>query len=294
MKYTVFLFLMISCSILAQKVVFTPLNSSALIADIIDGAQLTVSVCSFSIDEPKIVLALENAVKRGVKVRIICETPFTDSYIPVRIDAESSLFHMKLIVVDEKTLIIGSANFTTHSLFNSFNDILVVEDSAIGAIFERFFDDLWEGYERNIEVMSGKILMKNFQIEQTVLEQLGKTNKTLDVAMYALTHPQVWAAIKILSSRGVRVRILLDEWFFKNSNLSKLPFSGVELKVVRGFTLHSKLFIIDGRTVLTGSANATKSGYTSNSEMLIIVRDKQLCKEYVQYFERIWMEGERP
>lgn len=285
---------MISCSILAQKVIFTPLDSSAFIADIIDHAEFSISVCSFSIDEPKTILALENAVKRGLKVRVICETPFINKYIPVKIDAESSLFHMKMIIVDEKIVIIGSANFTSHSLFNSFNDILIVENMNTAILLQQFFDDLWKGYTRKIEIGIKGLSMRNFQIEETVLEQISKATRTLDIAMYALTHPKVWAAIKILSSRGVRVRVLLDEWFFKNSNLSKLPFEGIQLKVVRDFTLHSKLFIIDGQTVMTGSANATKSGYLSNAEMLIAIQDKQLCQKYREYFENIWMEGEIP
>ncbi|WP_041084349.1 phospholipase D-like domain-containing protein [Thermotoga profunda] len=293
MRYTV-LFLIISCTVLAQQVLFTPLNSSAIIAGLIDCAEFEVSICTFSIDEPKIVLALENAVKRGVKVRVISETPFTSCCIPTKIDAENSLFHMKVMIVDSKVLIIGSANFTTHSLFNSYNDILVIEDMSVATVFEQFFDDLWEGYEKRIEAKTPKIYFKNFHIEQTILEQLSKATKTLDVAMYAFTHPQVWALVKILSSRGVRVRILLDEWFFKNSNLSKLPFGGIELRVIRDFTLHSKLFIIDGRTVITGSANATKSGYVSNAEMIVILQDRQLCQRYVKYFEDIWMEGEIP
>ncbi len=293
MKYIV-LFLMISCTVLAQNAIFTPVESSAFIVDIIDHAEFSVSVCSFSIDEPKIIAALENAHRRGIKVRVISETPVESDSIPVRIDAESSLFHMKAIVVDEKTLILGSANFTTHSLFSSFNDILVIEDANLAFEFQQFFDDLWEGIERKVQFSGSKILIKNFELEQTVLEQICKASKTLDIAMYAMTHPQVWAALKILSSRGIHVRVLSDEWFFKNSSLSKLPFTGIQLKVIKDFTLHSKLFIIDGRTVVTGSANATKSGYSSNAEMLIIVEDKRICQEYVRYFERIWTEGVEP
>lgn len=293
MKYIV-LFLMISCTVLAQNAIFTPVESSAFIVDIIDHAEFSVSVCSFSIDEPKIIAALENAHRRGIKVRVISETPVESDSIPVRIDAESSLFHMKAIVVDEKTLILGSANYTTHSLFSSFNDILVIEDANLAFEFQQFFDDLWEGIERKVQFSGSKILIKNFELEQTVLEQICRASKTLDIAMYAMTHPQVWAALKILSSRGIHVRVLSDEWFFKNSSLSKLPFTGIQLKVIKDFTLHSKLFIIDGRTVVTGSANATKSGYSSNAEMLIIVEDKRICQEYVRYFERIWTEGVEP
>jgi len=285
---------MISFAALGIEVFFTPLMSSDVIVNQIDSAQQTISICTFSVDEPRIVKALESAVRRGVTVRIISENPLTNSRIPAKIDAESSLFHMKVIVIDEKILLLGSANFTVHSLFQSFNDFLILEDGDIAWAFQRFFDDLWEGRSTGLKLSNSEIFITNFFITDTVLCELGKAKKTLDVAMYALTHPQVWAMLKILSSRGVRVRVLIDEWFFKNSTLSKLPFGGIDLKVIRDFTLHSKLFIVDGKTVLTGSANATKSGYTSNAELLVVLKDKHITRQYNEYFERLWMEGEIP
>ncbi|MEJ5229090.1 MAG: phospholipase D-like domain-containing protein [Pseudothermotoga sp.] len=285
---------MISFVALGIEVFFTPLVSVDVIVKQIESAQHTISLCTFTIDEPEIVMALENAVRRGVKVRVISESPLINSQIPAKIDAESSLFHMKVIVMDEKVLLLGSANFTVHSLFQSFNDFLILEDSDIASAFQYFFDDLWEGRSTGLTLNHPKIFITNLFIADTVLKELSKAKKTLDVAMYALTHPQVWATIKILSSRGVRVRVLIDEWFFRNSDLSKLPFGGMDLRVIKDFTLHSKLFIIDRQAVLTGSANATKSGYTSNAEMLVVIKDKNITRQYNEYFERLWMEGEIP
>lgn len=283
--------LIIARLIVAIEVIFTPMSAIDIVS-ILERAEYSISICTFSIDEPSIIKSLEGAVKRGVDVKVISETPLYASNIPLKIDAESSLFHLKVILVDQKISIIGSANFTSHSIQRSFNDILIINDPNMGAKFQNFFDDLWNGFFGKIRLRSDDLYATTTNIEETVLCELSKAKKSVDVAMYALTHPSVWATLKILSSKKIRVRLLVDEWFLNNSNLCKLPFTAIQTRVIRDMTLHSKLFIIDGKTVLTGSANATKSGYSRNAEMLIVLKDRNVLKKYMEYFETIWERGE--
>jgi len=100
--------------------------------------------------------------------------------------------------------------------------------------------------------------------------------------------------LKVLSSRKVRIRLLVDRWFLNHSALRNLPDSGIELRVFAPFTLHSKLFIIDGRVIVSGSANATKSAYERNAELMMVIREKSLVQRYREFFEKIWQEGKEP
>ena len=52
--------------------------------------------------------------------------------------------------------------------------------------------------------------------------------------------------------------------------------------------MHHKFMIIDGRTVMTGSYNWTRSAETRNEENLISVDDPQLAIRFTEEFERIW------
>jgi phosphatidylserine/phosphatidylglycerophosphate/cardiolipin synthase-like enzyme len=284
----------VAVSSFCVQIVFTPLQSTDWLCELVSEASQSVYVCSYSLDEKNFLHALSEAARRGVDVKVIFETGTAPKDVRVRMDVESSLLHLKFIVVDEERIVLGSANFTENSLKRSINDLLYIEDRAVGSKLASFFDGLWNGEMRRFEARHGEILLANFDLEDLLLRELSRAKETVDVAMFALTHPKVWAMLKVLSSRKVRIRLLVDRWFLNHSALRNLPDSGIELRVFEPFTLHSKLFIIDGRVVVSGSANATKSAYERNAELMMVIREKSLVQRYREFFEKIWQEGKEP
>ena len=284
----------VAVSSFCVQIMFTPIESTDWLCELVDQASHSVYVCSYSLDEKSFLHALSEAARRGVDVRVIFETGVAPKDVRVRMDVESSLLHLKFIVVDGERIVLGSANFTENSLKRSINDLLFIEDRAVGLQLASFFDALWNGELKRFEVSHGKILLKNFDLEDLLLKELSKASKTVDVAMFALTHPKVWSMLKILSSKNVKIRLLVDRWFLNNSMLKNLPDSGIELRIFEPFTLHTKLFIIDGRVVVSGSANATKSAYERNLELMMLIRETSLVQHYREFFEHIWQEGSEP
>jgi len=51
--------------------------------------------------------------------------------------------------------------------------------------------------------------------------------------------------------------------------------------------MHHKVWIIDGKTVITGSFNPTKAGNEKNDENLVIIHDKEIAGQYLEEFKRI-------
>lgn len=64
--------------------------------------------------------------------------------------------------------------------------------------------------------------------------------------------------------------------------------------------MHSKLFIVDGEVVLTGSPNLTGAGIGAKSkgkrnfEIAFLFDGQQQTKFFVDYFDYIWMGGQCP
>jgi len=52
-------------------------------------------------------------------------------------------------------------------------------------------------------------------------------------------------------------------------------------------TMHHKVFIIDEKTIVTGSFNPTKSANEANDENMVIIRDKDIALEYLTEFNRV-------
>ena len=52
--------------------------------------------------------------------------------------------------------------------------------------------------------------------------------------------------------------------------------------------MHHKVFIIDNKTVITGSYNPTGAGNYKNDENVVIIDDENIAKEYLKEFDRVW------
>ena len=51
--------------------------------------------------------------------------------------------------------------------------------------------------------------------------------------------------------------------------------------------MHHKVFIIDNRTVITGSFNPTKNGDTRNDENILIIHDEKIAGKYLEEFNEL-------
>ena len=69
-------------------------------------------------------------------------------------------------------------------------------------------------------------------------------------------------------------------------NMEKL---GIELKGDNTTaTFHHKVFILDNKTVITGSYNPTSNGNNGNDENMLIIHNPDIAKQYLDEFERLW------
>lgn len=85
--------------------------------------------------------------------------------------------------------------------------------------------------------------------------------------------------------RGVAVRAIVNNVFIK----SKIINAGGESKILNtGRLLHSKLMIIDGTIIITGSHNYTESAFTKNLELSVILNDLAIKNRFNDYFENLW------
>lgn len=68
------------------------------------------------------------------------------SGIQVRHDQEGGYMHHKFAIVDGRTLITGSLNWTTQAIQNNRENVLVLEDAEYVKPFLEEFERIWEEY----------------------------------------------------------------------------------------------------------------------------------------------------
>jgi len=130
--------------------------------------------------------------------------------------------------------------------------------------------------------------------DEIVIGFIDRCEKTLDVAVYSLTHDPIRDALIRAQDRGVQIRVLMDNLQAKSryADDEALAEAGVPVRVDKSSAaMHHKFAIGDGKAVLTGSFNWTKNAVTRNAENFVIVRMKYIIRPFEREFERLWAEN---
>lgn len=147
----------------SYQVCFTPETSYFIasctnqIVQSIDNAKSEILVQAYSFTSMPIARALVQAKERGVDVKIILDKSqqsnnqhfsivrfFQDYNIPVWIDDTVAIAHNKVMVIDKKTVIEGSFNFTNAAEKYNAENVNIIIDSY----FAKLYIDNWENRKK--------------------------------------------------------------------------------------------------------------------------------------------------
>jgi phosphatidylserine/phosphatidylglycerophosphate/cardiolipin synthase-like enzyme len=86
--------------------------------------------------------------KTGVSIKAILNTKETakileEQGIKTNVRDFGGLLHTKLMIIDEKIVIIGSHNYTYNAFETNFEASVMIENEEIAKIFKNYFQNLW-------------------------------------------------------------------------------------------------------------------------------------------------------
>jgi phosphatidylserine/phosphatidylglycerophosphate/cardiolipin synthase-like enzyme len=125
------------------QVFFSPKGGcTEAVVENLSNAKSNVFVQAYSFTSAPIAEALVDAHRRGVKVEVILDkSQRTEKYseadflqhaeIPTYIDAKHAIAHNKIMIIDGKTVLTGSFNFTTAAEEHNAENLLVIDDSPL-------------------------------------------------------------------------------------------------------------------------------------------------------------------
>ncbi|MBW4575567.1 MAG: DUF655 domain-containing protein [Aphanothece sp. CMT-3BRIN-NPC111] len=179
--------------------------------------------------------------------------------------AGSNLMHNKFVIVDGRTVIVTSANFTMSDIHGDFafpssqgnaNNLLKIESPKLAAFFTQEFDLMWgDGLAGKLDSKFG--VKKPFRpAEQVTLgtttvtvkfsptsttvpwqlsangligKALGNAFQTVDMALFVFSEQPLADILETGHQRGVQVRALIDQDFVYRSYSEGLDMLGVTL-----------------------------------------------------------------
>ena len=309
--------------------VFTPHNKCTTdycleILKQINNAQNTIDMALYGYsDIPDITTALQSAIKRGVRIRLVYDInsdsknfyPDTLKLAQTLVESkadfgelpyQNSIMHNKFIVIDKKVVITGSANYSPSDIsgFNT-NDILVISSPEIAEIYEQEFRQMFNNkfhrkktkIENKENILLGNSIVSIYfspqddTIDNAIIPLIDNAKQYIYIPMFVITHKKMAQALINAQTRGIDVKVILDATNAsqKHSTHENLRKAGISVKVENfAGKMHAKNIIIDDKYLVSGSMNLSKSGNTKNDENTLVIENPNLVKFYKNFFLYIW------
>jgi cardiolipin synthase len=148
--------------------------------------------------------------------------------------------------------------------------------------------------------------LSNRQYYKETLAQINKAEKSIFLVMYMVSFNPAKEDDKVLKllnalvkarKRRVKIKVILEYHVkkdFKKGKVSYQTYLYLRQKGIKDVyfdtlktTTHSKVLVIDEKTVILGSTNWTKSALEKNNETSLLVESSKLAKELITNIEKI-------
>jgi len=185
-------------------------------------------------------------------------------------------------------------------------DLRRLRNQSFGLVRERLSDPLqlallkWlEGVVRTLDasasrtpaVLQEAAFSPGTDCLELILRCLRAVEKMLDICVFTLSDDRIAEAVLAAHRRGIRIRILTDndKEFDAGSDIARLRDAGIPVVVDRTSAhMHHKFAIFDGKRLLNGSYNWTRSACNLNEENLVLSDDPRLISRFSRQFETLW------
>ena len=288
------------------------------ILDHINKAEETIDIAIYGYSStPAIEAATRDAIKRGVKIRVVYDIDsknqniYPDTFkfvnlIPDNISDKNSgmvnnIMHNKLYIFDNKIVITGSANLshTDMSGFNA-NNIIVINSSKAAKVYKREFEQMYSGKFHQDKISYGDRMYDNLEIyfspqdrplTNAVIPRIRNAKKYIYIPAFFVTDKQFIEELINAKKRGVDVKVILDALSAssKYSRHENLRQAGIPVKTENfAGKMHTKTIVIDDEYLILGSMNFSASGNSKNDENLIVLKNRDASIFFKKFFLYEW------
>jgi phosphatidylserine/phosphatidylglycerophosphate/cardiolipin synthase-like enzyme len=289
-------------------------------------------VTSFDLNLPAFVDALVSAQKRGVKVRVVIDgkngTQVLQSEVSstgqdvdeaqilqkgsvsiVNDGRSNGLMHDKIIIVDGKTLFMGSWNMSYNDTFRNNNNLLIITDPKLVANYQAKFNELFVdkkfGTKAIVKALTPSLNIGGVQVENYfsppdhVMDKLvayvQAAKKSVRFMAFTYTSQPLASAMIADAQKGLIVQGVIENRGASQGALPSFTCANVPVKTDGNkYTMHHKVIIIDDQTVITGSFNFTKSADEANDDNVIVIHSPAVAQLYLQEFAKVYQDGKTP
>ncbi len=293
----------------------------APLAAAIGGAQRTLDIAAFEWNNPAIHQAVLAAQRRGVRVRMVADNEHTiedeDSLLrelvsagmPVIYDNRSPFMHNKFMIIDSSSVWTGSTNYTINDVYRNNNNMLLLRSQRTVEVYQTEFNQMFDGrkFGPNKTVNTASFQQDGTAVEiyfapkaqvlAAIQKEIAAAESNVRFMAFSFTLDALAGTLLDRAEDGITVEGVFETRGSETaySELRPLRCAGLNMRQDGNrYTMHHKVFIVDDDTVITGSFNFSDNAISSNDENLVIIRDRDLAKQYIDEFNRVMSQAIAP
>jgi phosphatidylserine/phosphatidylglycerophosphate/cardiolipin synthase-like enzyme len=296
-----------------------------------DAAQTSIDVTSFDLNLPDLINAMVAASQRGVKVRVVYDgtngnldlnnaASANKDFQTVKVlkaakiamvdgGRTNGLMHDKMVIVDGKTLFMGSWNLAYNDTYRNNNNLLKITNTKIIANYQAKFNELFVdkkfGTHAEVKVPYPSLSISSVQVENyfspedqvmdKIIALVQGAKKSVHFMAFTYTHQGLATAMIEQARAGLDVQGVIENRGASQGALPALYCAKLPVKIDGNkYTMHHKVIILDGSTVITGSFNFTNSADNENDDNIIVIHSASVAALYEKEYQKIYAQGTQP
>jgi len=269
----------------------------------INKAKSSVHCAFYDLDLERIVNVL-NKKSKNIDVKLVVDDANFNDVKHLKFakkDISYGLMHNKFCIIDNKIVLTGSLNPTENGAYKNNNNLIIIESFYLVKNYEDEFSELWNSeFRKGNNVIYPEFYLNNKKIENYfcpedncayhVAEEIKKAKNNIYFMAFSFTNSRIATAIILKHYQGLDIKAIFEaRQVSKYSKFNLLEYQGIDVKKDNNkANMHHKIFIIDNKTVITGSLNPTEGADTRNDENILIIHDKAIANLFLQEFERVY------
>ncbi|MFC1723712.1 phospholipase D-like domain-containing protein [Nanoarchaeota archaeon] len=291
-----------------HEVYFCPQDDCAShLVEWIELAEKKVHCSFYDVDIEEIRAVIVEKADSGLDVGVVVDSDnyeFWEGLGFAKEDNRSAIMHNKFCVLDDQVVWTGSFNPTHRGNEKNNNNVVVYQSKYLAENFEAEFDEMWNGkFGKGNGVKYPTIVVDNQLMENyfcpedwcasKLMYAIQKAEKSIYFMTFSFTLNSVGNELIAKHREGVEVKGVFEKQLKSTySEHSRLGEVGIPVRWDGNkYKLHHKVFIIDNKTVVTGSFNPSTNGDKRNDENVLIIHNPEVAAEFLEEFNAVWDLG---
>ena len=297
------------------------------LVELIDRAQSSIDVAVYDFDLDNVASAFARASARGVRVRVVTDSDtlgdtkngeiqrafnrLRAAEIPIVEDRRPAIMHHKYVVVDGEWLATGSWNFTDGDTYRLNNWMGVFHAPELARAYAADFAEMFAGRfgtAKSARPARAEASIGNARVQACfspdgkcgdLIAQAVRERATSSIRFlaFSLTHDGIGQAITDRASAGVKVSGVFETTGSQTtfSEFGRMKKAGLDVYTDGNpYTMHHKVIVLDGRTVIAGSFIFSANAASDNDENVLVIESPEMAKAFVAEFDRVLDQAKNP